>query len=61
MIGWAQKLEQKFLGLTADGIGRRIVFESLLKNAFDSTHVQQFETQCTGAGMIDALGIVAFC
>ena len=60
MIGRAEELERKFLGLTVNGFWRGIVFESLLKNAFDSTNVDQFETQCALTGMVQAFGPIAF-
>jgi hypothetical protein len=46
--------------LTVNGVGRGIVFESLLKNAFDSAHVHQFKTQCPLTGKVHAFGPVAF-
>ena len=51
VIGRAEELERQFLGLTVNGFWRGISFESLLKNAFDSTNVDQFETQCALTGM----------
>ena len=60
MIGRAEELERKFLGLTVNGFWRGIAFESLLKNAFDSTNVDQFEAQGALTGMVQALGSVAF-
>ena len=60
VIGRAEELERKFLGLTVNGFWRGISFESLLKNAFDSTNVDQFEAQRPFTGMVDALGPVAF-
>ena len=41
MIGRAEELERKFLGLTVNSFWRGISFESLLKNAFDSTNVKK--------------------
>src|SRR2546426_2496734 len=60
VIGRAEKLERKFLRSTVNGVGRWILFQSLLKNAFDSAHVQQFETQCPFTGLVEPFGAVAF-
>ena len=60
VIGRPEELQRQFLGLTVNGFRRGISFECLLKNAFDSAHVHQFEAQRSFTGMIDALGSVAF-
>ena len=60
MIGRAEKLQRKFLGLPVNGFWCGISFESLLKNAFDSTNVDQFEAQGALTGMVQAFGPVAF-
>src|SRR6267142_2309624 len=60
VIGRSEELQRQFLGLTVNGFWRGISFECLLKNAFDSAHIQEFEAQCPFTGMVDALGPVAF-
>src|SRR6478672_8846954 len=60
VIGRPEELQRKFLGLTVNGFWRGISFECLLKNAFDSAHIHEFEAQCPFTGMVDALGPVAF-
>ena len=61
VFGRTEKLEREFLRLTANRVRRWILLERLLKNAFDSMDIQQFETQCALAGMVKALRTVAFC
>ena len=43
VIGGPEKLQRKFLRLTVNGIRCWILFESLLENTFDTTHIHELE------------------
>ena len=59
MIGRTEKLQLERRLMSGDRLGGGIVFEALLKNAFDAINVEHFKAQRATAGRIQAVGAVA--
>src|SRR5438128_617092 len=52
----SQKLQIERSLMTGDGFGCGIVFQTLLKDAFDAVYIEQFEPQRALAGGIEPCG-----